>query len=75
MKCPYKLCDGELDPETFQFDAKIGRRGKCTKCGRNVNITRRPSGPRLTSSQRREMIRNQAARGEGRKRQEEGGKA
>lgn len=63
MKCPHKLCDAEIDPATFTFDAKIGRRGKCPKCHRAINISRQPSRrKRMTNSQRRKYMRDRLIR-------------
>ena len=58
MKCPYPGCGGEIDLASFEYDAKVGRRGICPKCGRGVTITRQArTRKRLTNSQKRKIKR------------------
>lgn len=60
MNCPYKGCDSKIDYSTLKYDAKFGRRGKCSKCGRGVTASRSASvKKRLTNSQKRKIRRKQ----------------
>ncbi len=57
MKCPWPLCDAEIDPADLHFKPGRGMKGKCSKCGRAITLIRKSSGKRLTNSQKRKMKR------------------
>jgi len=42
--CPY--CKKHIDPDsiTWEYNAKVGREGKCPKCGRKLYLHRQPRG-------------------------------